>query len=504
MSAEGIMLFPSKRQVTGSAAVGLTRHRMPSACLRLAWAAVCGVVIAFAAGGVRAEAQTTPSSTALTLSASTIIISQTVTLTATVTGTPGGATPTGTVTFYNGTVALGTGTLNGSGVTTYTTTSRTFMTAGSYTLSASYSGDTVYLGSTSAPQTLTVNHGGLQLTPQTLTFGNEPVGQTTAAQTVTVANLGTTTIHISQIASEEGPNPGAFSVTSNCPAALAASASCTLSITFTPTGVGAETAGVAIMDDSIPATQAVLVSGTGTGGILQVNPGSLKVIAGDGTLGSTGDGGLATAAELSAPDGIAFDPSGNLYIADISANVVRKVDISGKITTFAGNGTGGYAGDGGPATSAELFQPFSVQSDSLGNIYIEDTGNNVIRKVNLAGVISTFAGNGTAGFAGDGGAATAAEFNQPQGARFDSNGNLYVPQCQQSAVRKIDSDGTITTVAGNGTIGYSGDGGAATSAQLGCPSGVVIDAAGNLYIADDGNQVIRKVDTNGDDYDDRG
>ena len=496
------MPFPSKPHVVSSTDSELAaRHssfgRRAAVCAALI--GVCGLLIAIIAGPVRRvlAGSQFPSSTALTLSASTITISQTVTLTATVTGTPGVPNPTGTVTFYNGTAVLGTGTLNSSGVTTYTTTPETFPTMGTYSLTAVYAGDTLYAGSTSPAQTLTVKPGGLQLTPQMLSFGNEPVGQTSAAQTVMVANLGTTTIHISQIASEEGSNPGAFSVTSNCPAALAASASCTLSITFTPSGVGPESAGVAIMDDSIPATQDVAVSGTGTGGILQVNPGSLKVIAGDGTAGYTGDGGQATAAELNVPNGIGFDPSGNLYIADLGANVVRKVDTAGKITTFAGNGTGGYTGDGGPATSAELFQPFSVESDAAGNIYIEDTGNNVIRKVNTSGVISTFAGNGTMGFSGDGGPATAAEFNQPQGARFDSKGNLYVPQCLRSAVRKIDTAGNITTVAGNGTIGYSGDGEAATSAELACPSGVAIDAAGNFYIADDGNQVIRKVDTAG-------
>ena len=338
---------------------------------------------------------------------------------------------------------------------------------------------------------------GLEISASSLAFGNQGVGTTSAVQVVTLTNPGATTVNISTIALELGANPSDFAQTNNCPGALTANASCQVSITFAPHGVGAKGAGLLIADDSPVPEQQVLVSGTGTGGVLQVNPGSLKTIAGNGTAGYAGNGGLATLAELNIPDGIGFDPAGNLYIADSVNNVVRKVDTKGNITTFAGNGTKGYSGDGAQAANAELDQPFSVTADTAGNLYISDTGNQVIRKVSTAGVISTFAGTGATGHSGDGGPATAAKFNEPQGARFDKAGDLLVPQCGGSSVRRIDTSGNISTIAGIFTDGFSGDGGQATSAQLYCPSGVAVDAAGNIYIADEFNQRIRKVAPNG-------
>ncbi len=338
---------------------------------------------------------------------------------------------------------------------------------------------------------------GLTLSATRLNFGNQTVGVQSAPQVLTATNAGTATINIAAIALQLGANPSDFAQTNNCPAALVAGASCQISVTFTPHGVGSKIAGLEIDDDSNPSAQFVTVSGTGTGGILQVNPGNLKTIAGTGTAGYAGDGGAATAAQLNQPDGIGFDLKGNLYITDVFTAVVRKVDPSGNITTFAGNGTAGYMGDGGAATSAELNQPYSVTADAAGNVYIQDTGNNVIRKVDTTGKITTFAGTGTPGHAGDGGPATSARFNQNQGARFDQSGNFFVPQCGGASIRRIDPSGIITTVAGNFTAGFSGDGGPATSAQLSCPSGVAIDAAGNFYIADYFNQRIRKVDTHG-------
>ncbi len=294
-----------------------------------------------------------------------------------------------------------------------------------------------------------------------------------------------------------GANPADFAQTNNCPAALTQNASCQISITFTPHGVGPKIAGLEIDDDATPSSQFVTLTGTGTGGILQVNPGNLKTIAGNGTAGYAGDGGAATAAALNQPDGVAFDSAGNLYIADVIGAVVRRVDTTGTITTFAGTGTAGYSGDGRPATHATLNHPSSVTADSAGNIYIQDTANNVIRKVSASGVITTFAGTGTPGRAGDGGPATSARLNQNQGGRFDTAGNLFVPQCGGPSIRKINASGIISTVAGNFTAGFSGDGGQATSAQLACPSGVAIDTAGNLYIADYFNQRIRKVTAGG-------
>ncbi len=334
----------------------------------------------------------------------------------------------------------------------------------------------------------------LQLTPANLAFGNQTVGTTSAPQGVTVANTTDAAITITTIILDLGLNPGDFAQTNNCPATLEAGASCQITITFAPHGVGPKSAGLLVSDNTSLPNESVNMTGTGTGGILQVNPGNLKTIAGNGTAGYSGDGGAATAAELNDPDGVAFDAQGNMYIADVLNSVIRKVDTSGNISTVAGNGTAGFSGDGGPATAAELKGPFGVTPDSAGNLYIQDTLNARIRKVDPTGTITTIAGNGTPGYSGDGGPATAAELSLNQGARFDASGNLFVADCGNGAVRKIDTAGIITTVAGNGTDGFSGDGGPATAAQLSCPSGVAIDTAGDLFIADYLNNRIRKVD----------
>jgi len=227
-------------------------------------------------------------------------------------------------------------------------------------------------------------------------------------------------------------------------------------------------------------------------------PASLMTIeAGDGYSGYYGDGGPATNAELNLPEGIAFDATGNLYIADTANSLVRKVAVNGNISTVAGNGTPAYRGDGGPAAKASLNQPESVAVDPAGNLYIADTLNSVIRKVNAAGIITTFAGNGRYAYAGDGGRATKAALNQPSGVAVDSGGNLYIADTLNSVVRKVNAGGDIATVAGDGTSAYSGDGGPATRAALNQPAGVAVDPWGNLYIADTLNSVVRKVNASG-------
>ena len=352
-------------------------------------------------------------------------------------------------------------------------------------------------GGTSNAATFTVIPLPLQVSPVKVAFNNQTVGSTSAAQTVTIANTTDGTLTLNRIVLNGQLDPADFVQTNNCPATLEAGGTCQITITFTPTGVGARTSWVEIDDNSPVPTQYVPLSGTGTGGILQVQPGNLKTIAGNGTAGYSGDGGPAPVAELNTPDGISFDRQGNLYIADELNNVIRKVDTAGNISTVAGNGTAGFSGDGGSATKAELNNPFGVTADSAGNLYIQDTGNARIRKVDTTGTITTIAGNGTLGYTGDGGPATNAELNQNQGARFDAAGNLYFADCGNGAIRKIDTSGIINTVAGNGTNGFSGDGGPATAAELSCPSGVAIDASGELFIADFFNNRIRKVDGKG-------
>ena len=225
--------------------------------------------------------------------------------------------------------------------------------------------------------------------------------------------------------------------------------------------------------------------------------GTITTVAGGGS--DLGDGGPATSAQLRRPIGVAVDGTGNLYIADTDSYRIRKVDTSGTITTVAGTGAGGFSGDGGPATNAQLSFPMGVALDGAGNVYIADNFNYRIRKVDTSGAITTVAGTGAGGLSGDGGdlgdggPATRAELNQPTGVALDSAGNLYIADLANNRVWKVDTNGAITTVAGTGVEGFSGDGGLATSAELNGPQGVALDSAGNLYVADTGNQRIRKV-----------
>jgi uncharacterized protein (TIGR03437 family) len=274
--------------------------------------------------------------------------------------------------------------------------------------------------------------------------------------------------------------------------------------------------------------------------------GVINTVAGNGTLVFSGDGGPATKAGIGIPPDLAVDAAGNLYIVDRDNNRIRKVDTSGTISTFAGNGTSDLSGDGGPATSAALFLPLSVAVDGAGNAYIADGGSNGLRKVNTAGIInqvpvisSTLSRIGSAGsvtvdsagnvyvtdnasgvyklnpagvlttvagpafgFSGDAGPANQAAVNSPSGVAVDSAGNIYFADKGNNRVRKVDTKGIITTFAGTGTAGYSGDGGPATAAKLGLNltaayQGVAVDSAGNVYIADPQNNRIRMVNSSG-------
>lgn len=223
----------------------------------------------------------------------------------------------------------------------------------------------------------------------------------------------------------------------------------------------------------------------------------ITTVAGDGTPGFGGDGGAATSASLAYPSAVALDGAGHLFIADSDNQRIRQVDLStGVITTLAGNGVFAYAGDGGPATSASLFNPFGVAADGNGHVFIADTINSRIRQVDLAtGIITTVAGNGTAGYGGDGGAAAAASLFFPFGVAVDSSGHVFIADTGNQRVRQVDlSTGIITTIAGTGTLGYGGDGGPATDAELFAPNTIAVDAAGHLFIADSQNNRIRLVD----------
>jgi trimeric autotransporter adhesin len=225
------------------------------------------------------------------------------------------------------------------------------------------------------------------------------------------------------------------------------------------------------------------VSDSGNCRIRKINKkGAIDIFVGTSICGYSGDGGPAYRATLANPGGIAFDAHGNLLVADSGNSVVRKVTRNGIITTIAGNGTGGYSGDGGPASQAALNFPTSVSSDPTGNVYISDNNNTVIRMIDPSGNIHTVAGNHVGGFSGDGGPATSAELACPLAVLADGNGNFYIADTNNYRVRKVDSTGTITTFAGNGSYQVSGDGGPATSAGLG-PVNSLLLLGNKLYIA---------------------
>jgi DNA-binding beta-propeller fold protein YncE len=224
----------------------------------------------------------------------------------------------------------------------------------------------------------------------------------------------------------------------------------------------------------------------------------ISTVAGTGTPGASGDGGLATQAQLDRPRDADVGPDGSIYIADTFNHAIRRVAPDGTITRFAGTGVAGYGGDDGPATSAMLTWPHDVSVDQLtGDVYIADSNNNRVRKVDTAGTITTVAGNGRVGLAGDGRLATTARLNKPKSVAV-GNGRLYIADGLNDAIRVVDlSTGIITRFAGTGVAGFSGDGGPATEAMLHLPQRIAIGPRGGLYVADSLNNRIRKISVNG-------
>ena len=381
----------------------------------------------------------TPTLTALTGSSSSLIGGQTLTLTATVYAQGGvQAVPDGIVTFYNGSTSLGTATLSGltnsSAAATFTTSS---LALGNYTFFATYAGD-----------------------------GSQFQGSGSTAQTAGIIN----TVAGNGISGGTGDG------------GLATSA--TLS---SPNGVAVDPAGDIFIADTSNNKIREVVKSTG----------DIMTVAGTGGSSYRGDGGPATAAWLFSPEGVAVDAAGNIFIADTNNSAIREVVKStGNIMTVAGHGGGpGYGGNGGPATASLLFYPSGVAVDTIGNILIADSYNFEIREVvKSSGNIIAVGGNDSPGYGGDGGPAISAEFGLTRGVTLDSTGDIFVADQWNNAIREVDSTtGKISTVAGNGRLSYSGDGGLATGAELGRPSGVAVDSAGDIFILDTANLRIREV-----------
>jgi len=257
-----------------------------------------------------------------------------------------------------------------------------------------------------------------------------------------------------------------------------------------PTDVALDAAGNIYISDT-----GLYCSGPGGVTIRKVDPqGVITTVAGTGEEGYSGDGGPATKARLNVPIAVGVDREGNFYISDENNYRIRKVDKDGVITTFAGTGEEGHSGDGGPATSAKLTDPGGIAFDDRGNLYLADYTS--VRKIDPSGTITTVAGTGRAGFSGDGGPATEAKLSAYDVA-LDGQGNIYISDSENQRIRMVDKDGIITTLAGSGKKGYSGDGGPATEAALKDPWGIAVDGEGNVFFTDHHNRVVRKVDPSG-------
>jgi large repetitive protein len=392
------------------------------------------------------------------------------------------------------------------------------------------------------------------------TFPATPVATSSAPVTVTVtAPTGGVVSSVAVLTTGTAGLDFAAGSSSSCQgASLSANQTCTQSVVFTPVYPGIRLGAVVLLDSSNGVIGTAYISGTGRGGLGVLATGNVIPAAGSGAWDLLLDGQLAVNADLQLPSGVALDGAGNMFIADSAHNRIRKVDAStGIISTFAGNGNAAYGGDSGPASTATLNSPSGVAVDGAGNLYIADTGNNVVREVTAStGIITTVAGNpagtllgdngpatlatlnnpwgvtldaagnlfiadtanhrirrvdaitgtittvagngftvpnGSGGYTGDNGLATLAELNHPYAVAFDAAGNMYIPDASNNCIRVVDTTGKITTFAGDGTVGYKGDGGPATSAKLWYPAGVIVDAAQNVFIADSQNNVIRKV-----------
>jgi sugar lactone lactonase YvrE len=436
---------------------------------------------------------TTPTLISVAASASSLVFGQTETLTATVESNPPSTNiPTGgTVTFDNGATVLGTAPLvNGSAVLS------TVLSAGTYSVTATYGGTATYANSTS-----TTSAGYIFDLAGNGTYGNTVTiaGGSVAAATAELANpygmaVGPDgTIYIADTFNNQidavSPTTGLIHVVAGNGTAGDVDGPALSAEFFSPRGLAFDTR-----------LDALFIADRDNNTIREFNvaTGQVSTVAGTGTYGNGGSNIAATSAALASPNAVAVGPTGlTLYIADTFNNVVREVNLTtGIITTVAGNGTAGYSGNGGPATSAELFDPSGLAVDSAGDVYIGDAGNFVVREVTgSTQVITTIAGNGTFGYSGDNNPATSAELGSTYGLALNTAGTtLYIADGDNNAIRAVNlTTGVITTVAGTTAFGPTGDGGPALAAALSSPRSIAVDAAGNLYIADTLGNEIRMV-----------
>jgi sugar lactone lactonase YvrE len=316
--------------------------------------------------------------------------------------------------------------------------------------------------------TITLSKNGIAAAPQALTQG-------IAGVDFSVASGGTCAANTSYLSGQQ----------------------CTVNVIFAPKYPGLRIGAVVLLATDGTLLGSLPISGTATGSLSVLNPGRIDTLAGDGELNFRVDGVPAIQAPIFLPYGVVVDPAGNIYLSDTNNNRIRRVDAqSGLIATIAGNGMSGYSGDGGPATQAGISQPGGLVMDGAGDIFFADSGNDIVRRIDaVSGIITTIAGVPlTQGYSGDGLAATSANLSSPRGIAFDAAGDLFIADTSNNVIREVDATaGTIHTVAGTGTAGYNGDNSLATAAQLNSPWTVSIGADGSLYIADLANNRIRKV-----------
>jgi len=424
-------------------------------------------------------------------------------------GTVGSGFTATVATTSNGTTSV---TSNSTTVCTASGLAVTFVGAGTCSLTAQVSASSTYAAATGTPQTVAViaasetisrfagngsqgfsGNGGAATAAEFYSVSDEAFSASGVGYIADMKNCQVRRVVYGVISAFAGVGTCATRGNAGTNALKGMGGKASASTIGMPTGVAVGSSGNVYIADC------VVYTGTGPGCtegyILKVAVnGIISIFAGDSQVGNGGSGGAATATSIGAPWGVRTNNAGDVYFSDVVYNVVREVKPNGIITTVAGNGRDGYSGNGGLATAAELNDPTGLYVDASGNLFIADSKNAVIRKVNTSGVISTFAGTGTAGSTGNGGLATAAELNKPFGVVEDASGNVYIADYNAACVREVNTNGDISTYAGTcGTAGVTKEGGAPSSVLLEGPSQVVFDPSGNLYINDYGAEQIDEV-----------